>query len=328
MSTDAQVAEARPTLRGHIEILRIDHWFKNVFILPGIAVALTVEPEPGKVLASRIGAIVLGIFATCLIASSNYTINEILDAVHDRHHPTKHTRPTAAGRVNVPLGYVQWIAVMIAGLAIASLVSWQLAVVLGVLWVMGCIYNIRPVRSKDVPYVDVLSESVNNPLRMLAGWYIIGPAAVPPVSLLMSYWMVGAFFMAMKRFAELRFIGDRVTAATYRKSFAYYTEDRLMTSIMFYASGAMLFFGAFIMRYRLELLLGIPFVALVMAAYTRLGLKPDSPVQRPEELYRQPHLMLTVGVCAAVLLACLFVDVPILDKVFAPTMPTRSTGHP
>src|SRR5687767_9457122 len=100
MSTDAQVAQARPTLRGHIEILRIDHWFKNVFVLPGIAVALTVEQEPGKVLASRIGAIALGMFATCLIASSNYTVNEILDAVHDRHHPTKHIRPVASGRVN------------------------------------------------------------------------------------------------------------------------------------------------------------------------------------------------------------------------------------
>ena len=39
-----------------------------------------------------------------------------------------------------------------------------------VLWVMGCIYNIPPVRSKDLPYLDVLSEAVNNPLRMLAGW--------------------------------------------------------------------------------------------------------------------------------------------------------------
>ena len=36
------------------------------------------------------------------------------------------------------------------------------------LWVMGCVYNIPPVRSKDLPYLDVLSEAINNPIRMLA----------------------------------------------------------------------------------------------------------------------------------------------------------------
>jgi hypothetical protein len=45
---------------------------------------------------------------------------------------------------------------------------------------MGCIYNIPPIRSKDVPYIDVLSESINNPLRMLAGWFIASTASVAP----------------------------------------------------------------------------------------------------------------------------------------------------
>ena len=41
------------------------------------------------------------------------------------------------------------------------------------LWVMGCLYNFPPVRTKDVPYLDVLTESINNPLRMLLGWYAV-----------------------------------------------------------------------------------------------------------------------------------------------------------
>jgi hypothetical protein len=27
----------------------------------------------------------------------------------------------------------------------------------------GIVYNVKPLRSKDYPYVDVLTESVNNP---------------------------------------------------------------------------------------------------------------------------------------------------------------------
>ena len=57
--------------------------------------------------------------------------------------------------------------------------------------------------------------------------------------------------------------------------------ERLLVSIMFYGSAAMLFLGAFVMRYRLELILAFPLVALVMAMYLDLSFKEDSAVQRP-----------------------------------------------
>jgi decaprenyl-phosphate phosphoribosyltransferase len=58
---------------------------------------------------------------------------------------------------------------------------------------------------------------------------------------------------------------------------------------MFYGSAAMLFLGAFAMRYRLELVLSFPFVSLVMAIYLFLAFRPNSSVQRPEGLYREPE---------------------------------------
>ena len=79
--------------------------------------------------------------------------------------------------------------------------------------------------------------------------------------------MVGCYFMAIKRYAEYRDIDDPARAAAYRKSFALLHRERLLVSIMFYGSAAMLFLGAFIMRYRLELILAFPLVALVMAMY-------------------------------------------------------------
>ena len=159
---------------------------------------------------------------------------------------------------------------------------------------MGCVYNIPPVRSKDLPYLDVLCEAINNPLRMLAAGSSSPVATIAPASLLLSYWMIGCYFMALKRYAEYRNIGDAARAAAYRKSFAYYTTERLLVSIMFYGSAAMLFFGAFCMRYRLELILAFPPVALVMAMYLRVALKENSAAQNPERLYREPALMASV----------------------------------
>lgn len=310
----------RATLRGHLAICRIDHWFKNVFVLPGIVAAIGVDP--GTVSPDLWSRIAIGLISVCLVASSNYVVNEVLDAPSDLSHPVKHKRPVPSGKVNIPLAYVQWIALMVIGVALGSLISHAFMYTVLVLWVMGCIYNIRPVRSKDLPYLDVLSEAVNNPIRMLAGWFIAGTASVAPASLLLSYWMVGCYFMAMKRYAEFRDIADQPRAAAYRKSFAFYSEERLLVSIMFYGSAAMLFLGAFAFRYRLELVLAFPLVSLVMAIYLMIAFRKDSAVQRPEGLYKEPLLMASVVVCAIVITVALLVDMPFIQDVFNPTAPT------
>jgi decaprenyl-phosphate phosphoribosyltransferase len=85
------VARQRPTLLGDlIAIARPEHWFKNVFMLPGAALALALADES---LAPELAHLLLGVVSTCLIVSANYTINEWLDAESDRHHPAKRHRP-------------------------------------------------------------------------------------------------------------------------------------------------------------------------------------------------------------------------------------------
>jgi 4-hydroxybenzoate polyprenyltransferase len=308
---------SRPTLRGHLQIARFDHWVKNVFVLPGVAVALSTGRVRGG--WALLGSVVLGLLATGLVASSNYVINEVLDAPFDATHPIKRHRPVPSGKVSVPLAYAQWILMAVAGIGLGWLIAPMLAATLLALWVMGCVYNIPPLRSKDVPYVDVLSEAVNNPIRMLAGWFMAAPAdLLPPASLLVSYWMIGCYFMAIKRYAELRFMLGREQAIGYRRSFAHYTPDRLLISIVFYGSAAMLCFGAFIVRYREELLLSFPLVALVMALYLRLGFTAEGAAQAPEKLYRERPLMMAVTLCAVVMTVLLLVDIPLVGELIAP----------
>jgi decaprenyl-phosphate phosphoribosyltransferase len=318
-----ETVRGHSTIRGLVEIARVDHWFKNVFVLPGVVVAMGFAPVPAN--ASAIGAflmrLVVGLVTVCLVASSNYVLNEILDAPFDRHHPEKSRRAVPSGRVNVRLAYLEWLVLAAIGIGLGARLSRGLGVALAALWIMGCVYNIPPIRSKDIPYVDVLSEAVNNPLRMLVGWYIVNPGGLAPVSLLVSYWMVGCYFMAIKRFAEYRHLGDRSRAIAYRRSFAGVTEERLLISIVFYASAAMLFFGAFAMRYRIELIVSFPLIAFVMAIYLAVGFRPDSAAQRPEGLYREPLLMAAVVACTILVAVLLFVDLPSVSRVFVPTLP-------
>src|SRR2546427_5733361 len=113
--------------------------------------------------------------------------------------------------------------------------------------------------------------------------------------------------MATKRFAEDREIGDPARAAAYRRSLGFYTLERLMVSIMFYASAAMLFLGSFIMRYRLELIIAFPLVASVMAIYLALAFKKHSAAQNPESLYKEPALMAAVFACTIVMAVLMLV---------------------
>jgi len=317
-TADAHVSVAE-RVRAHIAIARLDHSIKNLFVLPGVIVPLSVDPALWN--THLLVVLAWAFVSITLVACSNYVINEVLDAPFDRLHPTKYTRPAALGLVNVPAAYVQWIVMMLAGVAIGWRISHPFAMTALLLWLMGCAYNIRPLRTKDVPYLDVLTESVNNPIRMLLGWYAVAPLLVPPLSLLMCYWMIGCYFMALKRFSELREIGDAALAGSYRASFRRYTPESLLVSVMFYASTAMLFFGAFIIRYRIELLLSFPLVALVMAIYFHLAFEPHSAVQNPEKLYREPSLMLWFSATVTVMLLLLFVRLPSLEKVFIPTIP-------
>src|SRR5207247_2259231 len=101
--------------------------------------------------------------------------------------------------------------------------------------------------------------------------------------------------------------------------------QRLLVAIVFYASASMLFLGAFVMRYRLELILAFPVMALVMAVYLGLAFKPESAVINPEKLYRERGLMLAVVACAVLMIVLMVVDIPVLDTIFKPTgLPIRS----
>ncbi len=302
--------------------MRIDHSIKNLFVLPGVIIPLSVEPR--LLNAGLIWTLVLAFISITLIVCSNYVINEVLDAPFDRLHPVKKNRVAALGLVHTGAAYVQWLVMMVAGIAIALQISHDFALVAIVLWIMGCLYNFRPFRTKDVAYLDVLTESVNNPLRMLLGWYAVTSTLVPPVSLLISYWMIGCYFMALKRFSEISEISDRAVAGAYRTSFKTYTSQSLLVSVVFYASTAMLFLGAFIIRYRIELILGFPLVALTMSIYLKIAFKPESAVQNPEKLYKEPMLMASFLATVCVLCLMLFIRIPALETFFLPTMPQET----
>jgi len=298
-------------IKHYIYIARPDHWFKNIFMLPGLIMGLYFTNF--KLELTSWGIIILGFTATCLIASANYVINEWLDMEFDKFHPVKKNRPSVTANLNPAIVYSEYILLVITGLALSWFVSVWFFMAELLLLFMGFLYNVKPFRTKDKPYLDVLSESVNNPIRFVLGWFLAGIVFFPPSSILIAYWMGGAFLMATKRFAEYRFINDQQVAGQYRKSFRYYTEDKLLISTVFYALCSSFFLAVFLIKHRIELRISFPFIALLFTWYLSIGFEQNSIVQSPEKLYSKKAFVVYVCFLFVLMVALLKFDLPALN---------------
>ncbi|HUS36058.1 MAG TPA: UbiA prenyltransferase family protein [Verrucomicrobiae bacterium] len=312
------VKESSASFKDYVAIARPDHWTKNLFMLPGLFLGMLVSK---KGLGEIWWPLMIGFAATCLISSANYTINEWLDRHFDRFHPKKRLRPSVSGRIRAVGVYSEYVALAIGGLALSALINVRVLEASAFLLVMGILYNVQPFRTKDRAYLDVVSESINNPIRLCMGWLIAVPDAFPPSSLLLGYWFGGAFLMAVKRFAEFRTIGDKAVAGQYRRSFQSYTEESLLASAVFHAMAASLFLGVFLAKHRIELLLSFPLIALLFAWYIRMGYDEDSATQHPEKLLRERKFMLYVLLLTVVMAILFVVEIPEFRMLLKDTFP-------
>ncbi|QUD89317.1 UbiA family prenyltransferase [Phenylobacterium montanum] len=312
IASEAQAARRRASPGDYFALMRLDHATKHVFILPGIAIALLLR---GDAATSSPWAVAAGFGAAVLIASANYVINEWLDRRFDAHHPTKRER--AAVRLEMSRTWVMllWVALCVGGLALALSANTTLFMVCAAFAAQGIVYNVRPLRLKDVAYVDVLVEAVNNPLRLMIGWAMVDKTTLPPGSLLIGYWIGGAFLMAAKRLSEYREVAGEYGAdrlALYRASFAGYSEQSLLVSCFVYALTSAMTLAIFFVKYRIEYILMLPAIALLFGQYLAMALSADSTAQRPERLFQERGLMMLVVLVVGLFAVCTLVKIPAL----------------
>lgn len=314
----SDIASSQPSLATYMDYIRIarfDHVTKHVFVLPGIALAALLRPEHPPV---AIYLLFIGFLATIAIASANYVINEWLDRPFDRFHPEKSKRPAVQRQMSPVIIYLEYLLLASLGLGLATLIGTTFFAVELAFLISGLIYNVKPFRSKDIVFLDVLSESINNPIRLTLGWVMIDSFSLPPSSLLLGFWIGGAFLMNSKRLAEYRDIcavGGRENLGLYRRSFRYYTEQRLLVASFLYAIMCSFFTAVFLIKYKIEYILMFPCLSLLFAEYFLLSLSPNSVARQPEQLFKARRLVALVGLCVITFAAATALDLPFLDQL-------------
>ncbi len=169
------------TIRGVVRTMRPHQWVKNLFVLAPVVFAKHLT-DPAIILGA------LAAFAVfCMLASSIYTLNDLLDVEADRVHPVKRHRPIAAGVVSLATAKAMTLVLLVVALGAAALGTSGFFLAAVAYFALNSAYSLR---LKRVAYLDVGCIAAGFVLRVLAG----GFATRTPVS---GYMIACTAFLAL-----------------------------------------------------------------------------------------------------------------------------------
>jgi len=197
MTAGQDAVGSEGALRDWIQVIRPTHWVKNFFVLG----PLFFSGRAFEVNAALEAA--LAFVAFCLASSGVYLINDVADRQADQVHPIKRRRPIAAGRIFPRDAVTVGLGLSAAALAVASIVSLEVALLVSAYLVLNGAYSWR---LKDIVILDVFVLASFFLLRLLTG-----AAAVhvrPSIWLLLCGGLLALYLGFTKRRHELVLLGD------------------------------------------------------------------------------------------------------------------------
>ncbi len=275
--------------KSYLSSLRLERWPRSLAILPGsIAALFLVKGNLDTNILRTSLEIFIAFLLTLGISVANYIINEIADAPFDKYHPSKKDRPLVKGEISKVVLLILWFVIVFLSLLIAySYFHTYFLYSLTSLLIAGILYNLKPFRFKDIPFLDSTLESANNPIRFLIGWYVV-ENSFPSLFLLLSWWFFGNFLMVGKRVAEKKFLTEEESSG-YRISLKRYSFKSLVVFMIVNALLFLITFILFLVEFKFYyLFITLPFIIFYLSIFVRKSLKDRDGAEEPERLLRNP----------------------------------------
>ncbi|MEZ4918279.1 MAG: decaprenyl-phosphate phosphoribosyltransferase [Saprospiraceae bacterium] len=165
-------------LKRVIQLLRPEHWVKNLFLfIPAFFAATLLNDGIWQ-------RAVLGFLAFSFFASAVYVINDLVDAEQDKNHPDKKHRPLASGALNSRQALVILAILLISGSGLALQMNKGLFLICLAYFGINLLYSFY---LKHLAIIDVSLIAVGFLLRIFAG----GVVTNVPV----SQWLIVLTFL-------------------------------------------------------------------------------------------------------------------------------------
>ncbi len=209
--------------------MRVNQWIKNLLVFTAVIFS-------GKLFDLWIvgqALIAFGIF--CLLSSTSYLLNDIIDYPYDRKHPVKRYRPIASGEISMQQATFVVFILTVLSLLLSLLFSVNFFFLALLFILLHFFYSLY---LKKFPTIDIFTISLSFLLRAFGGEVVTGYHI--PVWLLLTIFFISLFMATVKRHAELITHGRETRESLYR-----YQEHFLEFLTTTFAAGTIIAYATY-----------------------------------------------------------------------------------
>ncbi len=248
---------------GLLRTFRPRQWIKNVFVFAALVFDQKLTDWP------LLGKTIVAFILFCMISSTVYIMNDLVDLEKDKQHPKKKRRALPSGQLQ------PWFAIVsaLAILAVCLPLSFWLDPYFGLIIVTYFLLNIAySFKLKNIVLIDVMVVTAGFVLRVAAGVIIVDAARFSPW-LYLSILFLGLFLSIGRRRHEITLLQEG--ANSHRKILEEYNLKLLddMTHLVTTAaviSYSLYTFSAVNLPANHSMMLTIPFVLYGVFRYQYL----------------------------------------------------------
>jgi 4-hydroxybenzoate polyprenyltransferase len=172
----------------------------------------------------------LGFFIFCLLASSAYLINDLVDLENDKQHFKKQKRPFASGQLSHKTGYILAPLLAIVALSFAILLPLNFLIIAIAYYCLTLLYTFF---IKQIKWLDAILLAFLYSIRVFAGMTLVENG----FSFWLIFFVLSLFFSLalLKRYAELTTLQTRNKLSILGR--AYKIRDKIKLALLGYISG-------------------------------------------------------------------------------------------
>ena len=261
------------------QLLRVRQWYKNTLIFLPLVFAGLITDISSVVLS------VIGFVALCLMSSTNYIVNDIVDRDKDKIHPEKCQRPIAAGKISISAATTIAMVCATLALILAFVLAQQFFVILLIFFGLTQVYSLF---LKNEVFLDIIAISTNFVLRAVSGVFLLDVRLSP--WLIICPFFLGLFIASGKRYADISLLKEK--SHEHKKVLAQYSPEIARTLIILSTALLILSYSlySFLSVYP-HLIYTIPIALYLILRYYYL-IESHSPIARhPEHCYKDKRLV-------------------------------------
>jgi len=173
-------------IKDTLTLCRVEQYIKNLFVFAPLFFSFNFTYE-------NIYYSIITFILFCILASSIYILNDILDVNEDRLHEIKKNRPIAIKTISSDFGIKLSLIFLLISLSLSYLINLYVSIIFIIYFIINILYSYK---LKHIPIIDITIISTGFILRLYAGGYAINE--------MITYWIIImtfilAFFIALAK---------------------------------------------------------------------------------------------------------------------------------